>query len=105
MTEWGAVCKGNKANSFWTEKEENDNINSLDLNTAYYGLKCFAADQKHCHILLRIDNSTAIYILHEQNERNTILALTISHLKLIYLLASAIISVIITFLGRQTQEQ
>ena len=60
LTGWGAVCNGEKANGFWTDKEENDKINYLELKAAYYGLKCFARDQKHCHILLRIDNSTAI---------------------------------------------
>ena len=60
LTGWGAVCQGKKANGFWTEAEQNDNINYLELKAAYFGLKCFAEEVKCCNILLRIDNSTAI---------------------------------------------
>ena len=60
LTGWGAVCQGKKANGFWTEAEQNDNINYLELKAAYFGLKCFAEEVKCCNILLRIDNFTAI---------------------------------------------
>jgi len=39
-------------------------INALELKAAFYGLKYFAFDLSNCEILLRIDNTTAIFYIN-----------------------------------------
>ncbi|XP_039305200.1 uncharacterized protein LOC120357772 [Solenopsis invicta] len=57
---WGASCNNAKTHGFWNSEEQQHHINYLELQAAFFGLKCFAKDFKNCNILLRIDNTTAI---------------------------------------------
>lgn len=57
---WGAYCNQKEAKGVWNENESKEHINQLELRAVGYGLKSFAKDLKNCHILLRIDNTTAI---------------------------------------------
>lgn len=47
-------------NGWWSEADQENHINFLELLAIYYGLKCFARTVKDVHILIRIDNTTAI---------------------------------------------
>lgn len=60
LTGWGAVCNNEKSHGFWNKDERQLPINVLELNAAFFGLKCFANDLKNCNILLRLDNTVAI---------------------------------------------
>ncbi|KAI8427326.1 hypothetical protein MSG28_001905 [Choristoneura fumiferana] len=59
-TGWGAVCNKIKANGFWKEDEKSYHINFLELLAIFLALKYFVKDKQHIHILLRVDNKTAI---------------------------------------------
>ena len=62
---WGAICKCEKANGWWSIDDSKDHIKILELKAAFYGLKCFAEKQRSCELLLRIDNTTAIAYLNK----------------------------------------
>lgn len=57
---WGAACGRETASGAWSSDEADRHINYLELLAAFFGLKIFAKDMANCHILLRIDNTTAI---------------------------------------------
>lgn len=59
-TGWGIYCNGKVSRGLWSESEKQQHINFLELLAAFFGLKCFASEFSNCHILLRIDNTTAI---------------------------------------------
>ncbi|KAL7289949.1 hypothetical protein TKK_0016333 [Trichogramma kaykai] len=65
LTGWGAVLGEKKANGFWTQEERRFHINYLEIKAAFNGLKCFASSLKDCHVLLRIDNTTAIAYINK----------------------------------------
>lgn len=60
LSGWGVCCNGKKTHGFWSTKERENHINYLELLSAFFGIKCFASHLKDYHILLRIDNTTAI---------------------------------------------
>lgn len=59
-TGWGAYCNKNKCFGHWKDNEKTLHINELELKAAFLALKCFAKNLYRSHILLRIDNVTAI---------------------------------------------
>lgn len=59
-TGWGVSCQGQTARGSWTPAESQMHINHLELLAALFGLKSFAKSVSNIHILLRIDNTTAI---------------------------------------------
>ena len=61
---YGAVCNGETASGIWSEEEKSFHINYLELLAAYFALKMFAFDQFGKHILLRLDNTTAVNIIN-----------------------------------------
>lgn len=60
LSGWGVFSNGKSSHGFWTEEDLSYDINHLELEAAFFGLKCFAREYKNCQILLRIDNTTAI---------------------------------------------
>lgn len=64
MTGWGAACGTESTGGHWTNTEQKNHINYLELLAVYFGLKSFADDKKDCQILLRVDNTTAISYLN-----------------------------------------
>lgn len=64
-TGWGAHCKGENTNGWWSRDERKEHINCLELKAALAGLKCFARDYHSCNVLLRIDNTTAIALINK----------------------------------------
>lgn len=58
---WGAfVNQREKTLGWWSEDQKKEHINYLELQAAFFGLKCFASELSSCQILLRIDNTTAL---------------------------------------------
>lgn len=64
-TGWGVFCNGHKSHGWWNDQERTEHINYLELKAAFYGLRCFAENQKSCELLLRIDNTTAISYINK----------------------------------------
>jgi len=60
LSGWGASCGNVSTGGLWTVNHLNWHINDLELQAAFYALKCFAADLYDCSVLLRMDNTTAI---------------------------------------------
>ena len=65
LTGWGATCNGKSARGLWSLGEQKLHINLLELKAAFLALKCFAANDSNCQILLRIDNITAITYINK----------------------------------------
>ena len=65
-TGWGATCQNTSTGGSWTRQERMSHINILELKAAFLDLQTFAAQFSNSHILLLIDNTTAIaYINHK----------------------------------------
>lgn len=62
MTGWGAHCNGASIHGLWNTEKQRWHINYLELLAAFLALKSFASGLSNCEVLLRIDNSTAIYV-------------------------------------------
>ncbi|XP_041482721.1 uncharacterized protein LOC121429644 [Lytechinus variegatus] len=74
---WGAKCMelnsstGGRWNAEELVKAKNNEINYLELLAAFLGLKSFCTSMKNVHILLRIDNVTAVtYLQHMGGTRS-----------------------------------
>lgn len=63
-TGWGVFCNGKRANGRWKIDESSFHINHLELLAVFLGLKCFASTYTNCSILLRVDNTTALYYVN-----------------------------------------
>lgn len=64
-TGWGTYCEGQRTRGFWNEEESHKHINYLELLAALYSLQSFTRDVYNKHILLRIDNKTAISCINK----------------------------------------
>ena len=62
---WGAVLENKEIHGFWTEKEKREHINLLELKAIWLALLSFETEIKNCHILLRVDNTTAISYINK----------------------------------------
>ena len=63
---WGATCKGTRTGGMWTREERQLPINVLELKVAFLALQVFASRETCIHVLLRIDNTTAIAYLNKR---------------------------------------
>lgn len=57
---WGVSCGKDKNHGWWSPEDLEEHISYLELQGAFYGLKCFADKLRSCNVVLRIDNTTAI---------------------------------------------
>ena len=64
MMGWGAVCAGVRTGGLWSQSENRNHINYLELLAATFAVKSFAKLTKNAHILLKMDNSTAIFYVN-----------------------------------------
>jgi len=60
LTGWGGVCNGVEAKGIWSQAEQREHINFLELLAVFIVLKCFAKEMKNLQILLLVDNTTAL---------------------------------------------
>ena len=63
---WGAYCQGMRAGGPWQRIEKNQHINLLELKSAFLALQTFAATKTNTHVLLRLDNRTAIAYINQK---------------------------------------
>ena len=61
---YGCVCNGVTAKGVWSEEEQREHINVLELKGAFFALKMFARDCYDMHVLLRLDSTTAIGVIN-----------------------------------------
>ena len=61
---WGAVCQEVTTGGLWTTGEAGSHINLLELKAAYLALQCFLKERVSEHVLVRLDNRTAISYLN-----------------------------------------
>lgn len=64
---WGGVCNQDRTHGFWTHEERHSYINYLELMAGFNALKCFAANDINSNILLRKDNTTAIWCINKMS--------------------------------------
>lgn len=60
LSGWGAYCKGESTQGWWTASDQCTHINILELKAICFSLNCFARDLRNCSILIRTDNTTAL---------------------------------------------
>ena len=61
MLGWGAVCAGVRTGGLWSQVENRNHINYLELLAATFAVKSFAKFTRNAHILMKMDNRTAIF--------------------------------------------
>ena len=61
---WGAFCQSQPTGGPWDTAEMTLHINILELKAAFLAMKTFASHRTHSHILLLIDNRTAIVFIN-----------------------------------------
>ena len=58
---WGAKCEGQEATGGrWADPDRFKHINYLELKAAFLGLRASCKEKKNSHILLQMDNTTAV---------------------------------------------
>ena len=65
LTGWGATDGVRKIHGFWSEKEKQAHINFLELLTVKIALSELIKNAKNIKVLLRIDNTTAIFYVNK----------------------------------------
>ena len=63
---WGATHEGRTARGLWTQAMLEFHINYLELMAIYLALKHFEPLLLGCHVLIRTDNTTALFYLNKQ---------------------------------------
>ena len=63
---WEASCRDSQTGGVWSMEERQSHINLLELKAAFLALQVFASQKSNIHILLRIDNTTAIAYLNKK---------------------------------------
>ena len=63
---WGATHEGRTARGLWTPAMLEYHINYLELMAIYLALKHFEPLLRGCHVLVRTDNTAALYYLNKQ---------------------------------------
>ena len=66
---WGGVRSETKTRGAWAEGERRQHINELELLAAWFTLKSLCQDLADTHVLIRIDNTTAVQYINNQGGR------------------------------------
>jgi hypothetical protein len=62
---WGAVRNDKRTGGHWSQNETNDHINVLELKAALFGLQSLCQDLNNKHILIKLDNKTAVCYIND----------------------------------------
>ncbi len=57
---WGAVYNDMSTNGHWDANEKENHINWLELKAAFLALQTFCSEMSDVHVLIRMDNTTAV---------------------------------------------
>ena len=69
---WGASKDGLSTGGCFTQLEMLDHINTLELKAALFALQSLCRDDKNCHILLKIDNTSAVACINKMGSVRSI---------------------------------
>ena len=64
-TQWGASCLPQRTGGRWTPVESSLHINELELTAAWFALKSFEGLVSGKHVLIQMDNRTAVTYLNK----------------------------------------
>ena len=64
MLGWGVVCSGIRTGGLWSEAKCHRHINYLELLAVTFAVKAFTKKKKNLHILLKMDNRTAVFYVN-----------------------------------------
>ena len=64
----GAVCKRIDTRRNWSLYESSLHINCLELNAATYAIKAFTKSLSNAHVLIQMDNTSAIANVNKMGE-------------------------------------
>jgi hypothetical protein len=64
-TGWGAVCEGVRTGGPWSRQEQTLHINCLELLAVFLAFKCFFRNKRSIHILLKMDNTSAVAYINK----------------------------------------
>ena len=65
LMSWGDVCRGTRRGGPWSWEEQNLHINCLEMLAAFLAFKCFFREKRSIHVLLRMDNTSAIAYINK----------------------------------------
>ena len=63
---WGATYQESQTGGMWMTEERRLHINVLELKAAFLALQLFVTHRRRTHVLIRIDNTTAIAYLNKK---------------------------------------
>lgn len=64
LSGWGVVCGKQSTIWVWSQEEQKQHINWLELMAIWFGVQCFV-DSRNCYIKVFSDNTSAVsYITH-----------------------------------------
>ena len=63
---WGAHLLGHRVSGLWTELEEQDHINLLELRAVYLALQAFQHRVAHQSVAVMCDNATVVAYVNKQ---------------------------------------
>ena len=66
QTGWGATLQDISTGGAWSREERDSHINLLELKAAFFALQMFASHRMNVHVLLLIDNTTAIAYINSK---------------------------------------
>jgi len=69
---WGASRDGLPTGGHFIESEKEDHINVLELKAALFGLQSFCPSVTNCHILLKVDNTSAVACINKMGSAKSI---------------------------------
>ena len=58
---WGTHCKGVQTGGLWSQAEQRNHKNYLELLAATFAVKAFTKDKQNIQVHLRMDNRTAVF--------------------------------------------
>jgi len=73
MLGWGAVCNGTRTGGLWSQAERQHHINYLELLAASFAVKAFTRNKRNLHILLKMDNRTAVFYVNRMGGTHSLL--------------------------------
>ena len=69
LTGWGGVMDGMSTGGLFSEEEQTNHINCLEILACFFTLKTFYHSLRNCHIRAMLDNTTAISYINNMGGR------------------------------------
>ena len=58
---WGVICRDAQTGGKWSQMEQENHINYLELLAAFFTVKAFSKDQENIHVQQCMDNRMAVF--------------------------------------------